>query len=669
MPITTTLTVPSGTHTNTTPVTVNIVFSENVSGLTLQDINVINGTAIFLEGEDDEYVVSISPSSQDVTTYVSVNAGAASNEFNEFNLESNTVDFSFLSIAPRVSLIHSIPDIYVDQFIKCTVLFDRDVTGFSEDDIYLNNVNIESLTGSGSEYELTLSPIDVGDFSFGVYADAGTDIYGNSSAKSVEVFSFYDYVSTGERSDIINGSSFGIDGTAIEVGDDSLYGFTAQDLQTVVDIQSLSDCAKNVPQRLLEKAITSLFQKVADTPTGEELAKKVSQFSTSIGTIQSIVNVVQPAIEDPRSLVTDILEARGLTEDALRGKIDTILSDYADVDGITDIVSNIATLDLCKMDNYTEFGDRQYADAHAPSYYPPPRVDGVLSPLVSTYDSTAKDNYDAMNFQLREFLEVGNFEDQTEERAKMIGVVNTLALSYHDDISKTTDNSKDEDFRLKYYENVEKEKEKNMSWTSGIMKSFEQRTKNIGELITRNVDVIRVFFNKNSIASGKKISTGVTTYSGPDKDFTTFLDIKASQRPPELTAYWSRKYDIAAQEAKLRRRGIIPQTLNYSDAYNGAYGPLVSDQTVASSRFPGDSIIQLKRKDGTIYDPTGKNPSGQYKVTDTGNSELTFKKVDIFTSQPEKYLGKDDVDVYLISLGTRKAKRFLQAQSKYGTGF
>jgi len=166
--------------------------------------------------------------------------------------------------------------------------------------------------------------------------------------------------------------------------------------------------------------------------------------------------------------------------------------------------------------------------------------------------------------------------------------------------------------------------------------------------------------------TGKPISIGATTYSGPQSDFTTFLDIKPAQRPASLTAYWTnRGYNIAAQEAKLQARGIRTGTLNYSDAFMGAYDRLESDKTCASCRVPGGSVLALKTPDGNPYDPTGKNPTGEYRVTDTGNAKLTYAKPDIFTDTPNAYTSLDSVQVYLVSSGTRLGAQYKVAQSRY----
>jgi hypothetical protein len=83
---------------------------------------------------------------------------------------------------------------------------------------------------------------------------------------------------------------------------------------------------------------------------------------------------------------------------------------------------------------------------------------------------------------------------------------------------------------------------------------------------------------------------------------------------------------------------------------------------------PGGSILALKNPDGSPYDPTGKNPEGTYRVTDTGNAKLTYEKVDIYTETPDIYkkTNMNAIQVYVVSLGTKKGKQYNIAQKRYG---
>jgi hypothetical protein len=668
MSFSTTLSLVGSSTVNTSPVTVNIVFGESVSGFIRDDITILNGTVIQLSGSTDTYVATVSPNEQGVEVTVSISAGEVDNAgVTDTNAASNEIAITLNTVKSIPVILHTIPALTSNQIMPCQIDFGRDVTGFTSAGIELNNVTVQSFSGSGQLYDLTLIATAPGDFSFKVLAGVATDLFGNSNAASTQVTSTFARSDIEEISDLFNGSSFAIDGSSMSLSTSTLSNVDLQDIQAVIDIQSLSDCAKNLPQRLLAKIGEKLFAELTSSESGKDLAGKIPKIQSQIQTITSIIETVQARAENPASLAEELLAAKGLSPDALQGKLTTIARQFAGVSGITSIISNISNLDICKMQNFNTFGGPVNAETQTPSYMLPPPVLGVSEPFASTYDSAPKDNYDAAMFQIKEQLETQSTEPQTPERAKMLAIVTGLAMGYHDALGQSSDSSGDTAIRSKYLSDVEAELAKNASWSSTTVSQFKTRTSFLDDLISRNADVIRAFINRDASGPGTLLSVGITTYSGPDKDFTTFLDIKPSQRPPELTAYWTnRGYNITAQTQKLEENGSQTGTLNYSDAYNGAYGkPLVSDKTCASTRVPGGSVIKLVLSDGSIYNPSGKNPSGIFTVTDTGDSDLTYAKPDIFTNTPEKYTGMSSVKVYLVSLGSQTSSQYRLAQSKY----
>jgi hypothetical protein len=57
-------------------------------------------------------------------------------------------------------------------------------------------------------------------------------------------------------------------------------------------------------------------------------------------------------------------------------------------------------------------------------------------------------------------------------------------------------------------------------------------------------------------------------------------------------------------------------------------------------------------------------------VDDTGNAELTYEKVDIFTTTPEIYKNIDNVQVYLVKEGfKRDASQYKKALAEFGKGY
>lgn len=662
MAISTTVTSAQAAYTNVAPVAFTITFSSPVTGLTLSAISISGGAGISLDGSGSVYTLLVSPLSQGSVISVHVPAGIATGPGPAFdtNAISNTLTSQFLSIKPRVTIEHNLAAITNSQNLRVSIIFDRDVTGFGSSDFNLVNATLYSLTGSGSTYNATITPNKIGKIEFWINADAGADVYGNASAISNTVTLMFDPTSFDVKEETVKG----------EISDPNiLLDFEIGELSQVAEIQSLADCAKNIPQRLLQMAEDKAFQLLSQNADVKKLAATVAILQKNVETIKAIVSQVQEFAENPETLMQAVLEAKGLTGDALRAKMQTITDKFGNVTGLNSIIEAAKNTGVCGQQDYYADGSFAPRQTLTPTDVMPPQIPGVIAGVQNnTYDSTPKDQYDEFTFQLKDQLEIDSSEQQEPDRAQMISIVTTLAMGYHDDVSKTTDESKDADLFAKYSSNVESEKTKNLGWSQDIKEAFSKRTSVAGSIIQRNTGIIRAFYNRNSAPTGSPVSVGVTTYSGPDKDFTTFLDIKPAQRPAELTSYWSTKYNIASQEQKLQARGIKTGTLDYAEAYTGAYGPLVSDKTCASSRFPGGSIISLRNPDGTVYNPTGKNASGQYKVTDTGNAKLTYNKPDIFTSTPELYTNTSSVQVFLISTGSQTGKQYKLAQQKYGSG-
>ena len=109
-------------------------------------------------------------------------------------------------------------------------------------------------------------------------------------------------------------------------------------------------------------------------------------------------------------------------------------------------------------------------------------------------------------------------------------------------------------------------------------------------------------------------------------------------------------------------------TLKWSDTYTGAYGrKLVPHYSVASTRYPGGSILKATNQDGTPYNPSGKNADGIYRVDDTGSS-ATYDKVDFYSDSDnyDKYQEQQSIrrsDIFIIKRHRNK-RRTIQVSTK-----
>jgi hypothetical protein len=670
MPISTVITSAEAPYANISPIPFTITFGADVTGLALSELVATGGSVIRLDGTGSVYTAYLSPTTQGSTVALFVPAAVATGPGPTFdtNAASNNLSSQFLSIRPRARIEHALAAVTNSKRLSVSILFDRDVTGFVANDFSFVNAALYSLTGSGSTYTAIITPLKTGQVEFWVNADAGTDVYGNTSVKSNIVTLMYDPTSYEVKEEAVYG----------EIKDPGiLLDFELTELSQVAEIQSLADCAKNIPQRLLQMAQDKVFALLSSNPDIKKLANTVAIVQKNVETIQAIVKQVQAFAENPETLMQAVLETQGLTGVALQQKMQAITDKFGNVSGLNNIIEAAKSTGICGQQDYYADGSFAPRQILTPTDVAPPLIPGVIAGVQNnTYDSSPKDAYDSFAFQIKEVLELDSKEPQDSDRAQMISLVTTLVMGYHDSVSKTTDASQDSSLYEKFVVNAEEELARNLGWDDKIKTSFQTRTATGGDLVKRSTSIIRAYYKRSAPIAGTPISIGITSYSGPADDYTTFLDIKPEQRPPELTAKWvaaGKKIPPGNTYQGKDKNGnpkTYTSTLNYSDAFTGAYGkPLVDNKSCASTRFPGGSIIALRKPDGSVYDPTGKNPSGQYIVDDTGNSENTWNKPDIFTMTPELYTNMDSVQVFLVSKGTKTNKpQYQLAQSKYGSG-
>lgn len=454
-----------------------------------------------------------------------------------------------------------------------------------------------------------------------------------------------------------------IPGTAAAVYlTDTLNNFDEAQIRIASQAQNLADCAKDIPQRLINAGIAiakKLLLNLISNITGIAFADLIA-----------LANALARIIEIADQFILNVVSAAvGAAVEVVGGALATAENALGEL------------VDICNSFPYTsESGNVLSKPTNIPVGIPPSRVAGVVTPVgIEGYDSQSKDEYDLFTFQLKEYIDI----DQTlstlytgtdkENYVSSVSYLHTIALAYHDKIAKTVDDSQDAQYLEEFNTSITNTVAQHPAWSNEIRTNFTDRAEIVSDVINRNTEVIRNFLG--NVNSSGFASKGVTIYGPPDWDFTTFLDIKPLQRPPELTQkYLDQGKYIPSGTTYTNSKGVSFQvgTLNYSDAFNGAYGRrLVSDRSVASTRFPGGSTLALKNPDGTPYNPTGRNPAGQYVVDDTGSLKLTYDKLDIYTATPEPYLNSDmsNVLVYLIREGSKKGSKYQDAIAKFGKGY
>lgn len=369
-----------------------------------------------------------------------------------------------------------------------------------------------------------------------------------------------------------------------------LKDFALRELTVVAQVQALADCAKNLPYRLMQLAIQKAEQLILNNPLAQDIIAQLNALEALYANIKRISELVNIKLTKEETLAEALFLAKTLTGVDLIDKTNDILNKFGDVVGVGDLINNLQQLNLCEITNYGANGAVRPSPTKIPLGMPPPPVEGVASPVANmTYDSEPKDRYDSFIFQLKEHLVkdpqkvAALTATDLENYIRMLGICNTLAYSYHDNISRTTDDAKDAEYKATYLKLVQDEYSKHPEWNGDLKVDYNGRTAIIENEITRNTAVIRAYYSRNGAASGDWVPMYMTAYGNAAIDVTT-------------------------------RNEIASGKLQNSDQFNGAYNvPLVQGTSVASNYWKGKTVLEIRyAKDQS---PVG---SGRVTVHDTG---------------------------------------------------
>jgi hypothetical protein len=153
------------------------------------DLTVGNGTAT-LTGSGTSFVATITPAGVGVVT-LDVAAGAFTDPGLNVNAAATQVSVLFDNVAPTVSIGTLIPT--APGVFTADITLSEPASGnlFEEADITVVNTTA-TLSGSGTNFTVTLRPISEGPFLFGVLGGAFTDAAGNDNIASAGVSSTFD---------------------------------------------------------------------------------------------------------------------------------------------------------------------------------------------------------------------------------------------------------------------------------------------------------------------------------------------------------------------------------------------------------------------------------------------------------------------------------------------
>ncbi|MGJ3230774.1 MAG: Calx-beta domain-containing protein [Oceanicaulis sp.] len=166
--------------------TLNVDFSEPVTGLALADLGVSNGSASDLAGSGAAYTATITPDG-DGTVTVTLPAGAAEDAAGNASLAAEPFSIESDLTAPGVALSTEAGDPVSGAF-TLAITFTEPVTGLALDDLAVANGAASELQGSGAAYTALITPATDGTVTVDVAAGAASDTAGNAST-AAEQFS------------------------------------------------------------------------------------------------------------------------------------------------------------------------------------------------------------------------------------------------------------------------------------------------------------------------------------------------------------------------------------------------------------------------------------------------------------------------------------------------
>ena len=175
-----TLSTTATDPTNVSPIPVTATFSEDVTGFTIDDIIVTNGSVDNFAGSGAIYTFDVTPLSDGLVT-VDVPANVAIDILGSLNTAATQLSITYDGTAPSVVLSTTASDPTNVSPIPVTATFSEDVTGFTIDDITVTNGIPSNLAGGPSVYTFDVTPSSNGLVSVDVDADVAEDSAANGN--------------------------------------------------------------------------------------------------------------------------------------------------------------------------------------------------------------------------------------------------------------------------------------------------------------------------------------------------------------------------------------------------------------------------------------------------------------------------------------------------------
>ena len=162
---------------------VDFTFSKAVTGFTLNDIYVANGTLSALSGSGNTYKATLTPIF-DGTVVVYVFKGAAVDASGNATLQSDTLHTQYDGTAPTFTLTTTTASLTRDKIMPFTLIFNEHVVNFDSTKITLINATFASYSYSNDSCYFTITPTTPGMVYVRLYNAKVSDAAGNTNSYS-----------------------------------------------------------------------------------------------------------------------------------------------------------------------------------------------------------------------------------------------------------------------------------------------------------------------------------------------------------------------------------------------------------------------------------------------------------------------------------------------------
>ena len=174
-------TVTSPVHVSSFPV--SLVFDQDVTGLTVEDVVVSNGSVSDLAGSGGAYSFTVTAAGEgEVVVSVPADAVVNGDGVGSVAGPALTVSVDLPAAAPSGVLSTTVTSpVHVSSF-PVSLVFDQDVTGLTVEDVVVSNGSVSDLAGSGRAYSFTLTAATDGEITVALPAGVVSNVEGTGNA-------------------------------------------------------------------------------------------------------------------------------------------------------------------------------------------------------------------------------------------------------------------------------------------------------------------------------------------------------------------------------------------------------------------------------------------------------------------------------------------------------